>query len=328
MKKGEKEIKEIILFQGKDGSIAFRGDIEHETIWATQKQIAELFDVERSVVTKHIKNIFKDGEVDRNSTCAFFAQVQKEGNRFVKRNVEMYNLDIILAVGYRTNSSRAIEFRRWATSVLKQHLTEGYTINKKRIRENSERLLRAIETLEHLLPERRKLSPKEILSLVKHFSKTWTSLEAYDEGRLPDGGTTQKKVHIEAKELYDAVADLKKKLIRKRSATELFAQEKRVGALEGILGNVMQSAFGEEMYPSVEEKAAHLLYFIVKNHPFNDGNKRTGAFAFVWFLQKNRFPFRTKITPEALTALTLLVAESKPREKDRMIGLILLLLGK
>ena len=327
MKKREKEAKEIILFQGKDGSIAFRGDVEHETIWATQKQIAELFGVKTPAINKHIRNILKEGELDR-STISVLEIVQQEGARYVRRKIEHYNLDMIISVGYRVNSKTATQFRIWATSVLKQHLVKGYTINKKRIKENSEHLLRAIETLEHLLPEGGKFSSKEVLSLVKHFSKTWTSLEAYDEGKLPDGGMTQKKVHINARELYDAVADLKKKLIRKGSATELFAQEKKVGALEGILGNVMQSAFGKEMYPSVEAKAAHLLYFIVKNHPFNDGNKRTGAFAFVWFLQKNRFPFRTKITPEALTALTLLVAESKPREKNRMIGLILLIIGK
>ena len=327
MKKGEERIKEIILFQGKDGSIAFRGDREHETIWATQKQIAELFSVKTPAINKHIKNILEEGELDR-STISILEIVQQEGVRFVRRKVEHYNLDMIISIGYRVNSKTATQFRIWATSVLKQHLTKGYTINKKRIKENSEHLLRAIETLEHLLPERRKLSPKELLSLVKHFSKTWISLEAYDEGKLPEQGTTQRKVQIKAQELYDAVADLKKKLIRKGNATELFAQEKKEGALEGILGNVMQSAFGKEMYPSVEEKAAHLLYFIVKNHPFNDGNKRTGAFAFVWFLQRSGFVFRTKITPEALTALTLLVAESKPKEKERMVGLILLLLGK
>jgi prophage maintenance system killer protein len=320
--------KNLIIYQAKNGAIELMGDLKQNTVWGTQKQIAEVFNVERSVVTKHIKNIFVDKEVEKKSTCAFFTQVQKEGKRKIKRQIEFYNLDIILAVGYRTNSAKAIEFRKWATKILKQHITKGYTINKKIVGKNYRNFLKAVEGVQKLLPKEDIISTENILELIKTFASTWLSLESYDEDKFPIKGNTKKKVEIQADELYEMIAKLKKELVRKRQATILFAQEKRVKSLEGILGNVFQAVFGKEVYPTVEEKAIHLLYFVVKNHPFNDGNKRTGAFIFIWFLQKAGIKFQQKITPEALTSITLLVAESKPKDKDRIIGLLLLLLKK
>ncbi len=323
--------KELVIYQAKNGAIEFRGDFNDETIWATQKQIAEVFGIDRTVVGRHIKNIFQDGEVNEKVVSAFFAQTTKHGaikGKTQTKEIKFYNLDIILAVGYRTNSATAIEFRKWATKILKQHITKGYTINKKIIGKNYNQFIKAINDVKKLLPKNTIIKTADILELIKSFSSAWLSLESYDEDKFPTKGFTKKKLKIGANELYQAVEQFKEELKKKKQATDLFAQEKKEKNLEGILGNVMQSAFGQEMYSSIEEKAVHLLYFIVKNHPFNDGNKRTGAFAFIWFLQKAGINFRFKITPEALTAITLLIAESKPKDKDRMIGIVLLMLKK
>ncbi len=328
---GKNRKKELVIYQAKNGEIKFRGDFNGETIWANKKQIGEIFDIDRSVVSRHIKNIFKDAELDTKVVCAKFAHTTEHGaikGKTQTKELEFYNLDIILAVGYRTNSAKAIEFRKWATKTLKQHLTKGYTINPNMIDKNYQEFLSAVESVKKLLPNGDIIPAESILDLIKAFAGTWFSLESYDKDMFPEKGFTKKKIKVTAEELYAGVMEFKKELVKKREATELFAQEKKKESLEGILGNVLQKAFGREMYLTVEEKAAHLLYFVVKNHPFNDGNKRTGAFSFVWFLQKSGLNFRHKITPETLTALTLLVAESNPKDKDRMIGLVLFLLKK
>lgn len=317
--------KNPTIYQAKNGAIELKTDANADTIWASQKDISIIFDIERSVITKHIKNIFKDGEVDKKSTCAFFAQVQKEGDREVKRDIEFYNLDIILAVGYRTNSFKAIAFRKWATSILTKHITQGYTINKNRIEKNYQAFMCAVEDIKSLA--KNNIKSDDVLELIKSFANTWFSLEAFDEDKLPQEGLNKKQIEINSASLYLAVDKFKSDLMAKNQATQLFAQEKKKDALAGIFGNVMQSVFGEEAYPSVEEKAAHLLYFIIKNHPFNDGNKRTGAFSFIWFLNKAGFDYQQVISPQTLTALTLLIATSNPNEKDKLIGLILLLLN-
>ena len=174
----------------------------------------------------------------------------------------------------------------------------------------------------------KKISNQDVLDLIESFASTWFSLESFDEGNLPQKGYTKKDVTIQTSELYKDIGIFKKQLIKKKSAAQLFAKERSKNSLEGIVGNVFQAVFGNEVYKTIEEKAAHLLYFSVKNHPFSDGNKRTGAFIFIWFLRKARYNFENKITPEALTAITLFIAESKPQDKDKMIGLILLLLKK
>jgi len=232
---------------------------------------------------------------------------------------------------YRVNSQKATQFRIWATKVLKQYITQGYTINKKALRKNYDAFLQTVKDIEILAKANHLIGSGDILELVRTFSHTWMGLLAYDEDALPQNGSKKiKAFDLEklSQELYQEVGKFKQELVQKKQATELFAQEKHKESLKGILGNVLQSAFGREVYPSVEEKAAHLLYFVIKNHPFNDGNKRTGAFAFLWFLKKAKFNFIKTITPQTLTALTLLVAESKPKDKDKMIGLILLLLKK
>jgi len=318
--------KVLAIYQTSDGEIKLKEDLENETVWGNQKDISEIFGVERSVVTKHIRNIYKDNEVDKSATCAKIAQVQKEGNRTVKRDVEFYNLDIILAVGYRTNSKIAIKFRKWATKTLKKHIVQGYTINKERLQKNYDEFLRVVEDIKMLSQNTDNVRTEDVLELIKSFSATWFGLDSYDREELPKEGITKVNLEFEVEKLYKDVATFKQELIRRGEASEIFAMEKTKKNLEGIVGNVFQSVFGEDAYPTVEEKAAHLLYFIVKNHPFNDGNKRTGAFSFVWLLKRAGFDVENFINPNALTALTLLIAESNPNDKNRMVGLVILML--
>jgi len=320
------QIKDIAIYQAKNGAIEFRGDFEQETIWGTQKQIAEVFGVDVRTINEHVKNIYKTEELKEKATIRNFRIVQREGKREVEREVNFYNLDAILSVGYRVNSKQATQFRIWATKTLKQHLLIGYTINKKQVGYNYEKFMQAVADVKALLPAGNKVATEDILELIRAFAGTWFSLDAYDKNSLPQKGVSRKQVAFTAEELNDALQELKKDLIKRKEATEIFGQERDKDSVAGIVGNVLQSVFGKNVYPSAEEKAAHLLYFMVKNHPFTDGNKRSGAFAFVWFLRQVGL-LRASLTPEALTALTLLVAESNPKDKDKMIGLVLLLIN-
>lgn len=309
-----------IIYQAKNGAIELKGDWTQDTIWASQAQITDLFQVDQSVVSRHIKNIFKDYEVDKESN------MQKMHIANSDKPVNLYSLDVILGVGYRTNSKVAIEFRKWATQTLKQHITKGYSINKKVLAQNYDEFLKAIEMVKTLIPVNSEVKTGDALELVKLFAETWFALDAYDKSDLPQLGLNKSQVKFTADELIQALVELKQDLYKKKMATELFGQEKQPNAIAGIVGNIFQSAFGEEIYPSIEEKAAHLLYFIIKNHPLNDGNKRSGAFAFIWLLNKTKTLNTSKITPQVLTTLTLLVAESDPHNKDQIIGLILQIL--
>jgi hypothetical protein len=315
MKKGE-----IIIYQSRAGAIELKGDFRRDTIWATQMQISNIFAIERSVATKHIGNILKNREIDEKSN------VQKMHIANSDKAVTFYSLDMILAVGYRANSRKAVVFRKWATKVLREHITKGFTINRAVIKNNYAEFQKAIENVRHLLPVGSSIDNASILELISAFADTWLSLDAYDKDTLATKGVTRKSVAIAAEELLSALADFKFSLIKKGLATELFGTERGAGNIAGIFGNVMQSFGGKALYPTIEEKAAHLLYFMVKNHPFTDGNKRSGAFAFIWFLKKAGILNMQKITPPALTALTLLVAESNPKNKDRMTALITQLL--
>ena len=319
MNKIKKKQNEVIIYQSKTGKIEFRGDFKKDTIWGTQQQIADVFEINRTVVTKHINKVIKDRETTEKSN------VQKMHFPHSDKPIKLYSLDIILAVGYRTNSAKAILFRKWATKTLKQHLLEGYTINKKQLVKNYQKFQKTLENIKTLLPDDRSVGAKDTLELISFFANTWFSLEAYDSEKFPKKGWTQKQVSFTAEELNKALDNLKQELIAKKQATALFGQERSKEATAGIIGNIFQSFAGQDLYPTIEEKSAHLLYFMVKNHPFTDGNKRSGAFSFIWFLRKAS-KLSTSLTPPALTALTLLVAESNPKDKDKMIGLILLLL--
>lgn len=319
MKKKEKEINKVVIYQARNGAIELRGDISHETIWATQAQISELFNIERSVIAKHIRNIFNDRELGEKSVCAKFAHTAEDSKTY---NVKFYNLDAIISIGYRVNSKTATEFRKWATKTLKDHITKGYTINRKQITKNYDAFMKSVGDIQALLPEHMSLDPKSILELVKEFGSTWMSLDSYDKDELTTVGKTKKAIKFTAEELSSAIQNLRTELMRKGEATDIFAQERANGNIEGIVGNVMQSFGGKPVYKTAEEKSANLLYFMVKNHPFVDGNKRSGAFAFIWFLRKVKVKTMRNINPSALTALTLLIAESDPVKKDQMVALV------
>lgn len=315
----------IIIYQAKNGAIELKGDVRKETIWASQSQIADIFDIDRTVVTKHIRNILRDKELNKNSVCANFAHTAQDGKTY---KVQYYNLDLILSVGYRASSRRAIEFRKWSTKILREHITKGYTINPKMIKNNYTEFQKAVENIRHLIPESSSINNESVLELVSAFADTWLSLEAYDKDKLSNKGTTKKSIALTVEKINEALLGFKKILVEKGEASELFQQERQKDAIGGIVGNVMQSFGGKQLYPTVEEKAANLLYFIVKDHPFADGNKRSGAYAFVWFLKKAGILDTSTITPTALTAITLFIAESNPKHKEKMIRLVLQLLKK
>lgn len=320
----KKEVKnDVVIYQAKNGAIELRGDFEHENIWATLDQVATVFGRDKSVISRHFKNIFKEGELQRNSVVAKNATTASDGKIY---QVEYYGLDAIISVGYRVNSATATQFRQWATRVLREHITKGYTINRQQIGRNYDAFMKAVGDIQQLLPEHITLDPKMVLELIKEFASTWISLDAYDKESLRSIGTSKKTVKLASEELFEAIGDLRNELIKKGEATDIFAQEKSQGNVAGIVGNVMQSFSGKALYATVEEKAAHLLYFMVKNHPFIDGNKRSGAFAFIWFLRKIKVKGGRNINPATLTALTLLIAESNPKKKDQMVALVTQLL--
>ncbi len=316
----------LVIYQAKNGAIELRGDFSRETVWATQAQIALAFGVDVRTINEHIKNIYSSGELRELSTIRKFRIVQKEGDREVEREIGHYNLDMILSVGYRVNSKTATRFRQWATKTLREHITKGYTINRRRIASNYTAFLKSVADIQALLPEQIVLDPKNVLELIKEFAGTWVSLDAYDKESLEVIGTTRRAVRLTGEELVGAVANLRNELIEKGEASEMFAQEKQQGNIAGIVGNIMQSFGGHALYPTAEEKAAHLLYFMIKNHPFTDGNKRSGAFAFVWFLRKARVKGGRNINSASLTVLALLIAESKPEKKSQMVALVTQLL--
>jgi prophage maintenance system killer protein len=315
----------VVIYQAKSGAIELRGDFAKETVWATLDQMAGIFGRDKSVISRHLKNIFNEGELTRISVVAKNATTAADGKIY---QVEYYNLDVILSVGYRVNSKTATQFRQWATKTLRTHIIDGYTINKSRIVKNYAVFLDAVEKIKLLLPESGTVDAKSALELIKMFADTWVSIDAYDKDAFPTSGASKKQVSITASELASSLLEFKVELQKSGQAGDLFGAERQTGSVAGILGNVLQSFGGKDLYPSVDEKAAHLLYFMIKNHPYSDGNKRHGAFSFIWFLKRTGLLRTDKMTPTALTALTLFIAESDPAHKDRMIGLVLMLLKK
>lgn len=322
----KKEIlnKELLIFQWKNWEIILKEDVKNETIWASLDQIASLFDRDKSTVAKHIKNIYKDWELNQNQVVAFFATTASDWKTY---NVEYFNLDMIISVWYRVNSKIATNFRKWATSILKEHITKWFTINKNQISKNYDNFMQAVEELKKLTIWKN-IWNDEVLNLISSFANTWFNLENFDKWNLPEKWFTKNNFILEVEQLYKDIEILKKDLIQKWLATEMFAQEKNLWNLSWIFWNIFASFDWIDLYETIEEKASNLLYFVVKNHPSNDGNKRTWAFCFVWFLQKYGFDFSQNISPETLTTLTLLIAQSDPKEKERIIWLILLLLKK
>ncbi|MBU2545183.1 type II toxin-antitoxin system death-on-curing family toxin [Patescibacteria group bacterium] len=326
-KKEEKFNKgKIVIYKPKGKDVELKIKLENETVWLTQAQIAELFDIERSVITKHLNNIFKSKELNRNSVCAKIAHTASDGKVY---KTQFYNLDVIISVGYRVNSQRATQFRIWATSVLKKYLTKGYIVNQKQLLEAKEKFNQLKETVGFLQKKSKKELLKgqegELLSLLADYSKTLTLLERYDKNNLKRGKGTKSKFILEYEVCLDIISELKGNLAAKKEASDLFGNENN-NKLESVVKNLYQTFAKKELYKNIEEKSANLLYLIIKDHPFTDGNKRIASFLLVYFLDKNNYLYKEsgekKINDNALTALALLIAESNPKEKDQMIALI------
>lgn len=323
--------EQIAIYETGGKSVRFNFDAGEETIWATQAQMAALFEIGTQAISKHLKNIFTDGELDERRTCSILEQVEIEGGREVTRKVKVYNLDAIISVGYRVNSRKATDFRIWATKVLKGYIVDGVAVNERRLSElTTQKLAEVNGTLDVVrrLMAQRELTGEEangVLAVIAQYAETFRTLREYDEGfvRLSEG--TKARKMLEAGECVAMIDELRKAL----GAGEMFGKL-RGDEFEGILRTIYQSFAGEEMYPTVEEKAANLLYFIIKDHPFFDGNKRIGALMFVMFLTMNEQGLlkngEPKISDRALTALTLMIAESEPREKGLMCAVVCRLL--
>jgi prophage maintenance system killer protein/prophage antirepressor-like protein len=328
MQKNKLNKGEIIIYQTSKKEVGLKVRFEDESVWLRQNQIAELFEKDRSVITKHINKIFKDKEADKKSNVHFLHIANSN------KPVAFYSLDVILAVGYRVNSANAIKFRKWATKILKEYLLQGYAVNEKRLLE-AQNKFRELQTAIYFLQKQMdkkqlKGSEKEILNLLADYSKTLSILEKYDKEKLRKPKGKKDSFVLKYKNCFEIIAELKKELIAKKEAGNIFGME-RNSVFKGITNNLYQTFDGKELYKNLEEKSAHLLYLIIKDHPFSDGNKRIGSFLFVYFLDKNNYLYREsgekKINDNALTALALLIAESNPKEKNVLIKIIINLLN-
>jgi len=320
---------QVVIYKNKAGEVAAEAVIRDESVWLTQAQIAEVFNIQRPAITKHLNNIFKSQELVKNSVCSKMEHTAVDGKKY---QTMYYNLDVIISVGYRVNSKKATEFRVWATSVLRGHILNGYTLNQKRLLEIKGKQLSEFEQAVALVKrtiENRQLSAGEsegVLKVITDYANSWVLLQKYDQGKLslPTKGSKTKFV-LDYDEANKIIGQLKNSLLNKKEATDLFGHE-RGKALASIMGNIYQSFGGKDFYPSVEEKAAHLLYFIIKDHPFSDGNKRTASFLFIVFLARNKYLLKKngekKINDNTLVALALLIAESDPKQKDVLIKLV------
>ena len=317
---------QVEVFQNEDGSLQLAVQVQQESIWLSQSQLAELFKTSTDNISLHLKNIYQSGELDENATTEDYSVVRQEGKRQVKRKLKHYNLDAIISVGYRVNSTQATRFRQWATKTLKQHLLKGYTLNQERLAQNATELDKALQLVKRIavLPQNSEFGAG-LVDIIASYTQTFLWLQQYDEGLLNSPKGELGGALTPLNDAKVAISQLKQNLINKGEATKLFAQERNNG-LGAIWGALDQSVFGEPAYPSIESKAAHLLYFVVKNHPFSDGNKRTAAFLFVDFLNRNQRLlneyYQPVINDTGLAAITLLVAESNPKEKDTIIRLI------
>ena len=323
--------KGIEIYKSPNGEITFNVDTDQETIWATQAQIAQIFNVDRSRITHHLRNIFKDGELDENSVCAFSAHTAADGKTY---QVKTYNLDAIISVGYRVNSKKATDFRIWATKTLKSYLTDGIAINQRRLKSLDSKKLAQVEGMMGVvrrLIARQALDAGEangVLEVISKYSTSFQMLKQYDDGHIDLTALNTTKKRQKSLDI-DTCNNIIDNLRLSTHSGELFGKP-RNQSFEGILHNIFQSYDDKELYPSIAEKASHLLYFIIKDHPFYDGNKRIGALLFIVFLTINGEQLtkngETKISDRALTALALLIAESEPSEKPLITSLVIKLL--
>lgn len=319
---------EILIYQGENEDIEVRLDSRADTVWLTQAQMCELFDKNKRTVSDHIRNIFKEGELIEEAVVRKNRTTASDGKSY---DVNHYNLDVIISVGYRVKSRQGTRFRIWATGRLKEHLVQGYTLNKQRLSQHQEQLKQLEQTLslfqQNVIDQANLPEAQGLVKVIAEYANTFVLLNQFDSERLPTANFDEDiRYQINYDEARTAIALLVKDLIAKGEATELVGNEKD-DSFAGVLGSVVQSFGGEYLYPSIEAQAAHLLYFIIKNHPFSDGNKRIGAFMFIWFLQRNEHHRKQsgelKINDNALAAIALLVAQSDPAQKELMIHLIM-----
>jgi len=318
---------DILLYQSADGHARLEVHLQNETVWLTQAQMAELFGRERSVITKHLRTVFQTSELDEESN------VQKMHIAFSDKPVTYYNLDVIISVGYRVNSRQGTQFRQWATQVLRQYLVQGFVLNEKRLRENARQLteLKRLLRLQGELLENQELTPDQttaLLRVLSDYARALDVLDQYDHQRLRITATSP---DTPFELTYEAALQAVDGLRQQFGGSVLFGREKDE-SFQSSVRTIYQSFDGVELYPSAEEKAAHLLYFVVKNHSFSDGNKRIAAFLFVWFMDKNHCLYKPdgsrRLADNALVALTLLIAESKPEDKDVMVKLVVNLINQ
>lgn len=329
--------KQIEIYKGVTGEVVFNVDMEHETVWATVEEMATIFDVQRPAIVRHLSNIYASGELKEAATCSILEQVRMEGTRKVKRAKKYYNLDAIISVGYRVNSKKATEFRVWATSVLKRYLTDGVAVNQMRLARLAEkRDLKRLRDVEEMIGIVRRLTARNeldageangVLEVISKYTESFRTLAEYDDGRIDLRFMNRVR---EGRELTPEMCDRAITQLRKSvKGSDLFGK-KRGGGFDASLAAVFQSFDGEELYKSVPEKAANLLYLVIKDHPFYDGNKRIGALLFILFLTINNYHLtkagETKISDRALTAIALLIAESEPKEKGLIVSLVCKLL--
>ena len=326
-----KEEQKIVIYQTEDGQTQIDVRLENETVWLTQAQMAELFETDRTSIVRHINNIYKAEELDRESTCAKIAQVQTEGKRQVTRTIPFFNLDMIISVGYRVNSKRGIKFRQWANRVLKEYLVKGYAVNERIRHEQIGELRQLVGMLGRTIQNQTLLSNDEtnaLFEVVTDYTYALDTLDNYDYERLAiDKTTKEEPFHATYENAMEAINGLREKF----GGSALFGNEKD-DSFKSSIGQIYQTFGGEELYPSVEEKAATLLYLVTKNHSFSDGNKRIAATLFLWFLNNNHILYRKdgskRLADNTLVALTLMIAESKTDEKDVMVKVVVNLINQ
>ena len=331
MHSGEFDTSPIAIYTSDDNTISLDVKLENETVWLSQSQMALLFDTDRTSVLRHINNIYKIGELERESTCAKIAQVRKEGKRSITRQIPFYNLDMIISVGYRVNSIRGTQFRIWANRVLKDYIVKGYAINDKIRIEHYNELKDVVRLLANTVHSQEKLTDEQstgLLSVVTDYVYALDTLDRYDYQQLTIENTTkEERFHATYENAMEAILSLKEKF----GESNLFANEKD-NSFKSSIGQIYQTFGGVELYPSVEEKAAMLLYLVTKNHSFSDGNKRIAAMLFLWFMERNGILYRTdgskRIADNTLVALTLMIAESRTEEKDIMVKVVVNLINQ
>lgn len=321
----------IVIYQSEDGKTQLDVKLEGETVWLSQSQMSELFQTDRTVINRHIKNIYKSGELDEKATCAKNAQVRLEGNRTVTRNIPYYNLDVIISVGYRVNSIRGTRFRQWANSVLKQYLIKGYAVNEQIRKQQIVELRQLVQVMGRTIQQQPVPVTEEsntLLNVVIDYTYALDTLDNYDYQRLSIAKTTKEESFHAT---YDNAMREIDMLRNKFGGSVLFGNEKD-DSFKSSIGQIYQTFGGEELYPSVEEKAAMLLYLVTKNHSFSDGNKRIAATLFLWFMNNNGILYREngskRIADNTLVALTLMIAESRTEEKDVMVKVVVNLINR